>query len=143
MSVPQAFPNLNATNHEVTSPPTSEYNCIAWAAEDDERWWWPIPESVTYWPKGVPRATTQEAFIGAFATLGYAPCDSGELEHGFDKVVLYADTNNVPTHMARQLQDGAWTSKLGKSNDISHSTPDVVDGPLYGRAQVFLKRLRA
>lgn len=143
MSAARAFPYLDATNHKVTSPHTHEYNCIAWAAEENDRWWWPAPEGVTYWPPGVPRATTQEAFIGAFATLGYTPCASGELELGFDKVVLYVDSNNVPTHMARQLEDGTWTSKLGNSNDINHSTPDVVAGPVYGRAHAFLRRQRA
>ena len=33
------FPNLLTTGYEITSPDTIDYNCIAWAAEDNERWW--------------------------------------------------------------------------------------------------------
>jgi hypothetical protein len=31
--------NLTDENHEVTSPKTIEYNCIAWAANNSTRWW--------------------------------------------------------------------------------------------------------
>ena len=33
-----------------------------------------------------------------------------------------------------------WTSKLGKSEDIEHDTPDVVAGGVYGEVDEFLKR---
>lgn len=135
-----SFPLLDETNHRPTSPITPDYNCIAWAAEEDDRWWWPGPVEVTYWPDGVPRAPTQEAFILAFQSLGYSVCGSGAVENGFDKVVLYLDCNNLPTHMARQLPDGTWTSKLGQSIDINHFTVDAISGPAYGQAAVFLSR---
>jgi hypothetical protein len=34
----------------------------------------------TYWPEGVPRVVTPEAFREAFATLGYQVCAGEELE---------------------------------------------------------------
>jgi hypothetical protein len=69
------FPNLHVNNHKVTSPQTPEYNCIAWAAGDDERWWWPGPHPHVYWPPGFPRIETIDNFIAAFATLRYEICD--------------------------------------------------------------------
>ncbi|HMD98104.1 MAG TPA: hypothetical protein VKM93_12350 [Terriglobia bacterium] len=39
--LPGDFPNLNAGNHEITSAASRLYNCIAWAAGDTQRWWWP------------------------------------------------------------------------------------------------------
>ena len=136
----QTFPLLDDNNHRPTSPITSEYNCIAWAAGEDDRWSWPGPADVTFWPAGVPRASTRDAFISAFETLGYSKCESGEVEQGVDKVVLYLDSASVPTHMARQLADGTWTSKLGQSIDINHFTLEAISGPAYGQAKVFLSR---
>jgi hypothetical protein len=134
------FPFLTQENHEETSPVTPDYNCIAWAAGNQEDWWWPTPEAVTYWPPGVPRVETCAAFVSAFQTLGYQSCDSGDLEAGFEKLVLYVDGSDKPTHMARQLPDGKWTSKMGSSLDMSHTTPEVVGGPVYGAVNLFLKR---
>jgi hypothetical protein len=37
------------------------------------------------------------------------------------------------------LPVGAWTSKLGKGEDIEHETFQVVEGKQYGTAQAFLK----
>jgi hypothetical protein len=140
MSKSQAdFPHLTNLNSQITSPSTWDYNCIAWAANDSERWWWPTPD--TYWPPLVQRAESINSFVDAFATLGYKITSNGNLELGKEKIVLYTDSYNIPTHMARQLTDGQWTSKLGRSNDISHNSPQVIEGPAYGKVSIFLERL--
>ncbi len=131
------FPNFTDTNHKVTSPRTPEYNCIAWAAGDASHWWWPAPGY--YWPDGISRQETIDSFKDAFATLGYVLCASYDREQGFEKVALYA-INGKPTHMARQLPDGRWASKLGNSYDIEHLYPEVVDGALYGMTVLAMKR---
>lgn len=131
------FPNLTGGNYEVTSPVTDEYNCIAWAAEDPSRWWWPIG---AYWPPDVPRFETVESFIKAFKTLGFVVCDNGDLEEQFVKIALYVNGGGVPTHMARQLRNGRWTSKIGRSNDISHQDPYVIADGCYGTVNCFLKK---
>jgi hypothetical protein len=138
LSSPAAFPRLHPGNHEITSPATPRYNCIAWVAGDDERTWWPDIDGVAYWPANVPRVETMEAFVDAFRTLGSLPCEDGEFEPGHEKIALYAH-QGVPTHAARQLPDGRWSSKLGRSVDIAH-TPDALDGPLYGAAVLYLRR---
>jgi len=33
------FPRLTAARYRVTSPATTDYNCVAWAAGDTEHWW--------------------------------------------------------------------------------------------------------
>lgn len=91
-----------------------------------------------YWPDDAPRLETIGAFVQAFSTKGYVPCDDGNLEQGFEKIALYT-LNGTPTHAARQLPDGNWTSKLGESHDISH-TIDALNGPVYGSVAMYLMR---
>jgi hypothetical protein len=136
------FPNLTDLNHSEESPALNRYNCIGWAAEDDQNWWWP---DGAYWPPGVSRDLTTEAFIQAYATLGYVDCgNDGTLEAGFDKIALYAQhipgVGWEPTHAARQLPDGCWTSKLGPFEDINHLDVGAVAGGLYGVVVRYLKR---
>ena len=137
-----AFPNLNNANHRITSVQTLRYNCIAWAAESKVKWWWPSPgrTSRSYWPPGVPQEVTLAAFIKAFRQLAYQECNHGSLEAGYQKIALYADDSGTPTHAARQLSDGAWTSKLGGLEDIRHDTVDDVNGPMYGAPVQFMRR---
>ncbi len=131
------FPHLSPGKLSITSTPTTLYNCIAWAAGEDDRWWW--PQAGSYWPVTAPKEETLDAFIKAFKTLGYESCTDGVLETDFEKVVIYM-LNGKPTHMARQLPSGAWTSKLGREVDIQHSVPEVINGPDYGTVKQFLRR---
>ena len=84
-----------------------------------------------YWPTGVARSETVASFKSAYATLGYADCGSPDLEDGLQKIAIYA-LNDVPTHVARQLATGRWTSKLGDLKDIDHVTLQVLEGASYG-----------
>jgi hypothetical protein len=88
---------------------------------------------------GVARAETVQAFRDAFATLGYMLCDHEQLETGFEKVALFADPLAVPTHAARQLANGRWTSKLGQAEDIEHELR-ALEGAIYGAIVLLLKR---
>ena len=135
------FPKLQDGLYKITSPDTVDYNCIAWAAGDTEAWWWPDRLDIGYWPAGVRRAEILEAFIEAFATLGFTLCDTAEYEEGFEKVAIYIDVNGKPTHAARQLSPGLWTSKLGNLQDIEHHI-DGVSGDQYGAVAVIMKRLK-
>ena len=137
--IEKSFPKLQDGGYRITSPDTVDYNCIAWAAGDTEAWWWPDHLDIGYWPAGVPRAETLEAFIEAFAALGFTTCDTAEYEKGFEKVAIYVDTSGKPTHAARQLSPGLWTSKLGTLQDIEHEI-DGVSGDLYGSVAVIMKR---
>lgn len=128
------------------SPATPEYNCIAFAANEDFRWWWPIPEDSYYWPENVPREENLEAFVKAFETLGYVACDNDNFENGFEKVAVYVDESGKPKHAARQLRNGKWISKLGNYIDVEHELDCLreyllnVGGTDYGTVAVVLKR---
>jgi hypothetical protein len=134
------FPKLHPGSFQITSPPDPIYNCIAWAAEDPNEWWWPLANpSEGHWPGGVPRERTLNAFRAAFATLGYTETLGEELEVGFQKIALFADASGIPTHAARQLMNGRWTSKLGQAEDIEHDLHDL-EGDIYGMVVVIMKR---
>jgi hypothetical protein len=164
------FPKLARGGYEKTSnatgrpPVPGAYNCIAWAAGDPRKrfWWWPHPDA--YWPFWIKtREQTIDCFVKTFHSLGYMVCSDSRLERAFEKVALYAIHHSqlqmpppqsaaeyrdwMPTHMARQLPDGVWTSKLGGSEDISHFTLDALEsyGPLrvrdeYGCPVLYMKR---
>jgi len=134
------FPNLLPGTFEKTSDCDISYNCIAWAANDTDNWWWPDLKD-GYWPTGIPRAETLDAFEQAYGTLGYERCDDANLEEGFEKIAIYEDTDG-PQHAARQLPDGRWTSKLGDGIDLAHNTLDALHGDQYGQVKRYLKRRR-
>ena len=134
------FPALQKHGYSITSPPTPNYNCIAWAAGDPNKWWWPVHVNGYYWPPNLPRIIDLDIFIDAFKSLGYSPCGSSELEIGFEKVAVYTDKNGKPTHAARQLPSGRWTSKLGNLEDIEHNALMGVEGKIYGNVAKILKR---
>jgi hypothetical protein len=120
-----------------TSEKTPVYNCIAWALRDSKRFWWPIGG---YWPHDCPRQTTIDAFERAFASQGYCRCENGQLESNVEKIALFAKESK-PTHAARQLPSGRWTSKLGQNIDIEHDVSDV-QGPRYGMIVAYFRRDR-
>lgn len=134
------FPHLAVTGYSITSPATRAYNCFAWAAGEDDRWWNPLePNSPYYWPDGVPAELTIAAFIQAYQTLGYEPCESSDFELGFERIAIYATPDGEPTHAARQLPNGKWTSKLGRWEDIEHEL-DGLTSEMYGSVKQILKR---
>jgi hypothetical protein len=135
----QLFPRLQADTFHVTSPRDRAYNCVAWAAGVTDAWWWPIGEEwEPFWPDGVPREVTIEAFRLAFGALRYVPAESPHLQEGVEKVAIFAEVTR-PTHAARQLSNGRWTSKLGKGEDIEHELHDL-EGDIYGTVVLVLQR---
>ncbi len=136
------FPQAVEDGYDITSVQTPRYNCIAWAVNDTRRWWWPDPSPFAYWPPNIPRENTLPRFIEAFRTLGYEPCANPGLEPDFEKIAVYADDDGSPTHAARQLETGFWTSKLGREEDIEHHTLAGVEGQQYGHVVLLLQRPR-
>lgn len=133
------FPGLAQNYCEISSPEESHYNCIAWAAGDDQNWWWPDPYGQYYWPAGVPRYESISAFIEAFKTLGYVECQDGIYEEVYTKIAIFVDDNDKPTHAARQLINGNWTSKCGELEDIEHDL-NALCGRCYGKVVLYMKK---
>ena len=145
-----SFPKLKERGFQFTSAPSTAYNCIAWAAGVTDCWWepsaffealfpWGLPDRKLYWPDGVPQEYTIEAYTQAFASLGYQPCDTRALEHGHEKVAIFVDELGRPSHAARQLTNGRWTSKLGGKEDIEHALDGLTEST-YGVVAVILMR---
>ena len=96
---------------------------------------------MAFWPIAW-RSYSKDCYVEAFKQDGHyevGPTDFS-LETGYEKVALYLDTQGVPMHMARQLSNGIWVSKLGKSWDILHQTEKGVEGTTYGSAVVVMRR---
>ena len=141
------WPNLIHGEYHPTSEFDEYYNCIAWAMRDTRRWWEPSGRPLDYWPNNAPLNYSLDAFLQAFATRHYEPCDDGGLDPAYEKLAIFWRAGDVEEdgfkHVARQLADGQWTSKLGKAKDISHQTLDALVGDYYGEVIQFMRRPRA
>jgi hypothetical protein len=134
------FPGLRTTPFRVTSPADRGYNCIAWACGNAAEWWWPLSEGRrTFWPPDAPREITLEAFQLAFTLMGFSITDAEALEASYERIAVFADAAGRPTHAARQLTSGAWTSKLGQAEDIEHNLR-ALEGDAYGAVALIMKR---
>jgi hypothetical protein len=134
------FPRLERDGYLITSPTSIRYNCLAWAAEESDRWWEPDPQSLYFWPQGVPRAFDLSAYIQAFESLGYESIESSQHEVGFQRIAIYVDSAGEPVHVARQLPNGRWTSKMDIFEDIEHVTAESLTGDVYARVAAVLRR---
>lgn len=125
-----SFPNLTDPLSKQTSPKDSRYNCIAWAFGENRRWWWPVNKPGYFWPKQLSNKSPLEEFEDWFELDGWEPTKEIGFDPSFIKVALFV-LNGQPTHAARLLQTGMWTSKLGSDLDLAHGF-DELDGPVYG-----------
>lgn len=148
----QIFPGLADDKFfKITSPQTSDYNCIAWAYNYNNRWMeppngYPLPfDGVTFWPDDVAPTLHPSALMELFTRKGYKVCDTWEHEDGYQKIALYYNPASCEwTHAARELTQkpniGKWTSKLGQEHDIMHGTPYTIEGSAYGKVFCIMKR---
>lgn len=141
----QWFPNLRKDNDfKITSPCTRYYNCISWATQKRVWYWPPLGKELEedeYWPKGIDDDTRIETFIKAMMTEGFTLCLNDNVESNVIKIALYVKDGHC-THAARQLPNGLWTSKLGYYHDIQHSTPQSLEGDMYGTVHCYMKRYK-
>jgi hypothetical protein len=132
------FPKLRASHFKITSGSTAAYNCIAFAAGINNKWWEYRPGYA--WPNAT-RNSSVDAAIELFAAQGFEKCETDRLEAGWEKIAIYGDRDGY-THAARQLASGRWVSKLGKLHDIEHKQlEDLTDGD-YGEVKQIMKRFR-
>lgn len=139
------FPLLDANNYSFTSCATDDYNCAAWAARDNTTNWWPISPDILpeyYWPEGALRDESLDAFVDGYSRIGFEVCDNADLEQGVEKIAVYASYSGDPKHVALQLANGRWTSKLGCDEDIEHNSLRDLQGGRYGYPALFMKRPR-
>lgn len=132
------WPNLNG-NFEYTSIETKNYNCVAWAVHITHK-----RIQFDYLDDGEPDMEQNVSrYIEFYIKEGFEVCENDLLENGIEKIVLYCYTDSLEfSHVARQLEDGEWTSKMGDLEDISHRTVDTLVGSFYGKPHIYLKRKR-
>ncbi len=133
-------PNLTVYGYTVTSRRNKKYNCVAFAAGDCNWWWEPDDEPGYFWPKSVPKDYAIENYIKVFELQGYSICSDNSLEKGFEKVAVYEDQNGGFAHVCRQIETGEWISKLGRCEDISHSSLQALADQVYGFPAHYLRR---
>lgn len=136
------FPGLRNSNfniNDIKSQKDNKYNCIAFAAGDTNNLWWPAGRG--YWPHGVSRTVTLDAFTAAFETLGYTVCENELYEEEFVKIAIFVKEDGLPTHAALQSANGRWTSKCGKYKDIEHDLNALCGPhPAYGKIARYMKK---
>lgn len=135
------YPNLNDGNSRVTSPLCVLYNCIAWTVGNQIRYIWPDSDNSYGWPPTIPREATVAAFVQFYRLCGFIACADSALEHGYEKVAIFADNDGVQ-HASRQLDNGNWTSKLGDLADVEHITLAAVAGGEFGEPVAYMRRAK-
>jgi hypothetical protein len=131
--------------YQLASPRDDSYNCVAWALDVKGKNLWPKHDFD--WPRA-PRASSEiDEFESVLSLFGYERCESALWEGAtVEKLAIYTADGN-PEHIARQRpQDGRWTSKLGRGEDIIHDS--LRDLPLgkpfccenYGNPTHFYRR---
>ncbi len=137
------LPNLIENVHfQITSPQSEFYSCLSHAVYREDRVIWPDEDEVCAWPPRLEREETLAAIREFFRLCGYQDCGNGELQAGIEKVALYTDQFGLVVHLARQLTNGHWSSKLGSLADIEHISDRTIECPSYGRVAHYMGRRR-
>ena len=131
------FPSLKkGKNFKFTSLGTDGYNCVAWASEITDDW-------IQLYDRNWMPKIDAKSYLDYFGKLGFKIVTETASEKGKLKIAVYiANGNGRPEfkHVARQLLNGKWTSKLGDWEDIEHDTPEVLLGESYGDEIVIMEK---
>ena len=138
-SIDAQFPDLAAAGYAIVGVSSGEYNCIAYAAGETDRWWSHEENARCYWPAPAHRTPSIASLVAVFDALGYEPAADDSVESGYVKVALY-QRNGEWMHAARQMPNGHWRSKLGPGPLIEHDTPADLAGELYGIVHCIMRR---
>lgn len=138
------FPNMDINNVAIDDEDTPEYNCIGYAIGDTNKPWWPRggEGGFYYWPETEKDAEkySVSTFDHLLMTTGHGSItDSEKPEEGYVKLALFTE-GDKPTHLARQLADGEWSSKVGAGPLIRHGF-DIheMDNGVYGNVAKIYK----
>jgi len=130
------WPLLKVNTFIYTSLETGDYNCVSWALGLTD-----VDRGFIYTDDGDAEPDQNiDRYINYFRDFGFVVCESSEFEKDFEKIALYANELSQFLHVARQLEDGTWTSKLGEYEDINHFNLDALSGPFYGSPFIYMKR---
>jgi len=136
------LPNLTMGNHHISSKYDHHYNCVSHSILEEAVPLW--PDNYNHWPASVQRTETIDAFVEFFKCLHFedVPLLATLVTPGYWKVAIYADSTGFPLHVARQLVDGRWTSKLGLKVDINHENLQCLEGGDFGYVVKIMRHQR-
>jgi hypothetical protein len=107
--------------------------------------WWQFPDYVAgknmtpyaYWPDGLPKNNSINAFIRAAETQGFVLCSEAEWEQSTaEKIVLYHNGDDFK-HAARYTSGNQLMSKLGQWSDVEHAR-NAADCADYGGGRKYM-----
>jgi len=148
------FRGLRGVAWRLTSKSTNRYNCFAWA-DRVKRCRFDVVDG--WWPNNIARDDSIETLVLMYESRGYVRCseeDAKTFDTAYETIVLYSRDKTIDgglpteriihegTHAARLLPNGQWTSKLGPDQDISHPTPECLNGRFYGEALDYMRKKR-
>lgn len=138
------WPNLKLSENFIfTSKKRKGHNCVGWALDDEVKDLDMLvfkniynlnPDSLDHTVKGYAKIFSERH--------GYLKCENDSVEEGYEKIALYGDEDNDFKHVARQLDNGNWVSKMGTLEDIEHFDLTSLIGDEYGLPKMFMKRLK-
>jgi hypothetical protein len=144
------WPNaLEGENFVFSSLKKTGYNCIGFALgeEGKDLMMTAFAKRLDLGQVGLSKERLNhsvKAYAKIFAGFyGFEECNDGSYEAGFDKIVLYEgldeDHEISFSHVAIQVDEKYWKSKLAWCEDVEH-TLDALNGPMYGHPVMFMKR---
>lgn len=114
---------------------------MAWALGTSAENWSPAPTGGYRWPGHLPRVPLISVVATLYRERGYEECEDPGLEPQTEKIAIYGDSAvGEAIHVARQLPNGRWTSKLGDAADIEHADLEAIAGSVYGEVQLLMRR---
>lgn len=134
------YPNLTEKNYRKTSDATINYNCVSWVFGNKNEWkdFYLLP-NYEY-----NEDLSCNDYIKHFSRNGFKLCNDGDYEKGKQKIALYENRAGEFTHVAMQLSETEWTSKLGEFEDIAHLGFESLEGTGHkdrcGKVLYFMER---
>ena len=135
------WPRLKKNKFHFTSEQTPYYNCFSWAMKVTNIWM----DMYYFSNKFNIKYSELDHSANGYAEIlkkyfNYEICPDGSFEKNMEKVVLYENKYGEWTHIARQLDNGNWTSKLGKLEDIEHYNINCLSDGDYGNPVIYMRK---
>lgn len=142
------FPNIGTSyliQNDIPGKSNDNYNCIAFTVDDFDNKIFPISNMDFKWPLQ-SRINSIDNFVEFYKLFGYIPCGKNfSYDNKFNKIALYVDKNNFPTHAAKQYDEKYWESKIGNYERILH-TLEGLEGShhkySYGCVHMVFRKIR-
>jgi len=114
------WPNLTDDQFEYKSDVDPKYNCVAWVLGITNRFI--DPDSELTWPVELEKNYSIETYVSYFKKQGFRICSDDKYDDNIIKIALYADEHGDFAHVAIQVNEKIWWSKMGRLDDIQHKT---------------------